>query len=86
MRQWGKLVPTINRERKQAAEIASRDARFDGVDNAQITGGGTGTNRHYMAECNNVTLIYFDSASLVAGRPAIVRTQADMGAQGMLDW
>lgn len=86
VRKWGRFVPTINRERKRAAEIASRDARCDGVDNAQITDGGTRTNGHYMAECNNLTRIYFDSASLVAGRPAMVHTQADMGAQGMLDW
>lgn len=86
VREWGKLVPTINRERKQAAQIASRNTRCDGVDNAQITDGGTKTNRHYMIECNNLTRIYFDSASLVAGRPSIVRTQADIGAQGMPDW
>jgi hypothetical protein len=83
---WGKLVPTINRERKLAAEIASRDPRCDGVDNAQITDRGKRSDRHYMAECNNLTRIYFDSKSLAEHRAAVVRTQADMGAQGVLDW
>jgi hypothetical protein len=82
----GKLVPTLNRERKMAAEIASRDPRCDGVDNVQVTDGGSRTNRHYMAECNNLTRIYFDARSLAEHRPALVRTQADMGAQGVLDW
>src|SRR5256885_9708180 len=48
VRQWGKLVPTINRERRLAADIAARDARCDGVVNAQITDHGTRTDRHYM--------------------------------------
>jgi len=86
VRKWGKLIPTINRERKAAAEIASRDARCDGVDNAQITGGGSRTDRHYMTECHNLTRIYFDAKSLAEHRAAVVRTQADMGAQGLLDW
>jgi hypothetical protein len=83
---WGTLVPTLNRERKTVAEIASRDARCDGVDNAQVTNGGSRINRHYMAECNNLTRIYFDARSLAEHRAAVVRTQADMGAQGVLDW
>ena len=86
VRQWGKLIPTINRERKRAAQLAAQDPRCDGVDNAQITDRGTRENRHFMIECNNLTRIYFDSASLKAGRLAIVRTQADMGAQGVLDY
>ena len=86
VRQWGKLIPTINRERKRAAQLAAKDPRCDGVDNAQITDHGTRSNRHYMTECNNLTRIYFDSISLEAGRPAVVRTQADMGAQGVLDY
>jgi len=86
VRKWGKLIPTINRERKAAAEIASRDARCDGVDNAQITDGGSRNDRHYMTECNNLTRIYFDAKSLAEHRPAVVRTQANMGAQGLLDW
>lgn len=86
VRQWGKLVPTINHERKVAAQIAARDARCDGVVNAQITDHGSRSNRHYMTECNNLTRIYFDGPSLAARRPALVRTQADMGAQGVHDW
>jgi hypothetical protein len=83
---WGKLVPTINRERKLAAEIASRDPRCDGVTNAQITDRGSRFDRHYMVECNNITRVYFDGKSLAARRSALVRTEADMGAQGVLDW
>jgi hypothetical protein len=83
---WGTLVPILNRERKLAAEIASRDPRCDGVDNAQVTDGGSRTDRHYMAECNNLTRVYFDAKSLAGHRSALVRTQADMGAQGVLDW
>jgi hypothetical protein len=86
VRKWGSLVPTINRERKLAAAIASKDRRCDGVANAQITDGGSRTNRHYMTECNNLTRIYFDAQSLGRHRSALVRTQADMGAQGVLDW
>lgn len=86
VRQWARLIPTINQERKLAAQIAAKDARCDGVSNAQITDGGSHTNRHYMAECNNLTRIYFDASALAAHRPALVRTQADMGAQGLLDW
>jgi hypothetical protein len=86
VRRWGKLIPTVNRERKLAAQIASRDPRCDGVVNAQITDGGTRTDRHYMTECNNLTRIYFDANSLAEHRSALVRTQADMGAQGVLDW
>lgn len=83
---WGKLVPTINRERKLAAQIAARDPRCDGVDNAQITDHGSRSDRHYMVECNNITRIYFDGKSLAEHRPALVRTEADMGAQGILDF
>lgn len=83
---WGKLVPTLNRERRIAAEIASRDPRCDGVDNAQVTDGGSRSDRHYMAECNNLTRVYFDAKSLSQHRAALVRTQAEMGAQGVLDW
>jgi hypothetical protein len=39
-----------------------------------------------MTECNNLTRIYFDTKSLSARRSAVVRTEADMGAQGILDW
>lgn len=84
--QWGKLVPTINRERRLAAQIASRDPRCDGVTNAQITDHGSRSDRHYMVECNNITRVYFDAKSLAAHRSALVRTEADMGAQGILDW
>jgi hypothetical protein len=86
VRQWGALIPTINKERKLAAQIAAKDPRCDGVTNAQLTDGGTRTNRHYMTECNNITRIYFDAKSLAEHRSALVRTQADMGAQGILDW
>lgn len=86
VRRWGKLVPVINRERKLAAGIAAKDPRCDGVDNAQITDHGSRTDRHYMIECNNITRVYFDRRSLAAHRPALVRTEADMGAQGVLDW
>jgi len=86
MRKWGKLIPLINRERKLAAVVASRDPRCDGVVNAQITDRGTRSDRHYMTECNNLTRVYFDTGSLSRGQPALVRTQADMGAQGILDW
>ena len=83
---WGKLVPTLNRERKLAAAIAAKDPRCDGVTNAQITDHGSRSDRHYMVECNNITRIYFDGKSLDAHRAALVRTEADMGAQGILDW
>ena len=86
VRQWGKLIPTINKERKIAAHIAARDPRCDGVVNAQVTDGGSRDNRHYMTECNNLTRIYFDASSLAHNRAAVVRTQADMGAQGVLNW
>jgi hypothetical protein len=86
VRQWGKLIPTINRERKLAAAIASKDPRCDGVDNAQITDHGSRTNRHYMVECNNITRLYFDAKSLAEHHPSLVRTEADMGAQGILNW
>ena len=86
VRKWGGLIPTINRERKVAALIAARDPRCDGVTNAQITGGGTRADRHYMTECNNLTRVYFDARSLAEHRAALVRTEADMGAQGVLDW
>jgi hypothetical protein len=86
VRKWGSLIPTINRERLLAAQIASRDSRCDGVTNAQITDHGSRADRHYMTECNNLTRIYFDTKSLSARRSAVVRTEADMGAQGVLDW
>lgn len=86
VRQWGKLIPTINRERKLAATIAAKDPRCDGVDNAQLTDHGSRINRHYMVECNNITRLYFDAKSLAEHRPALVRTEADMGAQGILNW
>lgn len=86
VRQWGKLIPTINRERKLAATIAAKDPRCDGVDNSQLTDHGSRNDRHYMVECNNITRIYFDGKSLAEHRPALVRTEADMGAQGILDW
>lgn len=86
VRQWGKLIPTINRERKLAANIAAKDPRCDGVDNAQLTDHGSRTDRHYMVECNNITRLYFNAKSLAERRPALVRTEADMGAQGILDW
>jgi hypothetical protein len=86
VRRWGALIPAVNRERLLAAQIAAGDPRCDGVVNAQITDHGTRTDRHYMTECNNLTRVYFDSKSLADRRPAMVRTQADMGAQGMRDW
>lgn len=86
VRQWGKLIPTINKERKMAAQIAAKDPRCDGVSNAQITDHGSRNNRHYMIECNNITRFYFDGKSLAEHRPALVRTEADMGAQGILDY
>lgn len=86
VRQWGQLIPTINKERKVAAQIAAREPRCDGVVNAQITDHGSRDNRHYMTECNNLTRVYFDAESLAHNRAAMVRTQADMGAQGVLDW
>jgi hypothetical protein len=39
-----------------------------------------------MVECNNITRVYFDGKSLAQHRSALVRTEADMGAQGVLDW
>jgi hypothetical protein len=86
VRRWGSLVPVINRERSVAAKIAARDARCDGVVNVQITDHGARNDRHYMVECNNLTRVYFDGKSLKAQTSALVRTQADMGAQGVLDW
>jgi hypothetical protein len=86
VRRWGKLVPAINRERRLAAAIAARDPRCDGVVNAQITDHGGRSDRHYMTECNNLTRIYFDAKSLAGHRAALVRTEADLGAQGIPDW
>lgn len=83
---WGKLLPTVERERRKAAKLAAADARCDGVDNAQVTDRGTRADRHYMIECNNITRFYFSTASLTDDRPAMVRNAADMGAQGVADY
>lgn len=86
VRRWGSWIPVINKERKRVARIAAKDLRCDGVINVQITDHSSRSDRHYMTECNNLTRVYFDTGSVKTGRPAAVRTQADMGAQGMLDW
>lgn len=83
---WGKLLPTVERERREAAELAAADPRCDGVDNAQVTDHGSRTDRHYMIECNNISRLYFSTTSLTRHKAAMVRTGADIGAQGVLDY
>ena len=83
---WGKLLPTVERERRKAAKLAAADARCDGVDNAQVTDNGTRTERHYVIECNNITRFYFSTASLAQDKSSMVRNAADMGAEGVMDY
>lgn len=86
VKKFGDLVPTINSARKNAAKIAAKDARCDGVTNAQITSHSTTSDRHYWVECNNVSRFYFDEDSIARGKPSHVQTVDDMGRDGLLDW
>lgn len=83
---FGKLVPTINAERRAVAEIVSRDPRCDGVENVQITDKATNTARRYMAECTNLSRFYFDQRALARRAPTAVQTIDDMARDGLRDW
>ena len=86
VKRWRAILPVVERERRLSAKLAAANPKCDGVLNAQVTDHGSSNNRHYMTECNNLTRIYFDTASLRKRIPASLRTQADMGAAGMMDW
>ena len=86
VRQFGKLIPTINAERNQVAKIVASNPACDGVENVQITNGATKVARRYVAECANLTRYFFDKNSLAKGVPARIQTKDDMLRNGLMDW
>ena len=86
VRQFGILIPVINRERIDIAKIVSEDARCDAVQNVQITEGSVGDFRRYIADCANITRFFFDREAIKQGKPAHLQTQADMINNGLRDW
>jgi hypothetical protein len=86
VRQFGKLIPTINTERRKVAEIASHDSRCDGVENVQITDKSSKDHRRYMAECANSTRFYFDQTSFTNGVAVGIQTWDDILRDGLRDW
>lgn len=83
-RRYGRLVPTINKERRRAAHSAALDGRCDGVENVQITDYGSIKDRHYMVECSNLTRLYFNRAGLTSGKATLSETEPVMRSGGLV--
>ena len=83
---YGNAIPALERDRAKAAKIAATHPDCDVVLNVQVTTRSPKVNRRYWAECSNITRLFFDEASLTAGKSVKVQTVADMGRDGLSEW